>query len=77
VTRLLPSPADPAAPADPLARAFNRGSDARLAGLPRSANPYPHDDPCRALWRQGWQDVATWWAVEALWPHADLPEVAP
>jgi hypothetical protein len=61
------------------ARAFGRGSDARLAGLPLAA--CPHDPlwqrPLAEAWRRGWLDVDRYWAQDALWPHRDLPGVSP
>lgn len=39
--------------------AYNRGSDARLAGRPIHANPYGSatQQGLRAAWRSGWNDV--------------------
>lgn len=57
------------------ARAFGRGCDARLAGLPLSACPHPGQEFLALAWRRGWLDVDRAWATEALWPHLDLPPV--
>lgn len=45
------------------ARAFNRGSDARLRGEPMTANPYPSTTAIseHAYWRMGWQSVDQEW----------------
>lgn len=67
----------PSAKTTRLARAFGLGCDARLAGLPLSACPFP----CRGgaemgyWWRRGWRDVHYYWSADALWPHLDLPPV--
>ncbi len=58
-----------------LARAFNRGSDARLRGEPAHANPYPEGEPPHLLWRQGWQDVDLYWGADARWPVTPLAPV--
>ncbi len=59
--------------------AFAIGSDARLAGLPASANPFPckngrdeHD-----YWLLGWRNVDLSWgcAVRGRWPVRELPPV--
>jgi hypothetical protein len=42
------------------AKAFNLGSDARLAGLPLAANPYQEPELHDCWWR-GWQHVAKHW----------------
>lgn len=46
------------------ARAFNRGSDARLAGVPLNQNPYPSDTPDRTAWLRGWIDADMFWGIE-------------
>lgn len=44
------------------ARAFNEGSDARLAGEPVTANPYTkREDTAYFAWRAGWRDVDHYW----------------
>jgi hypothetical protein len=60
------------------ARAFNRGSDARLAGRSIGANPYRGDGFYADSWRRGWQDVDRYWGswVERRWPVRPLPVVA-
>jgi ribosome modulation factor len=55
------------------ARAFGKGCDARLAGLPLAACPYPEQDYLATAWRAGWLDVDRFWAADALWAHLDLP----
>jgi ribosome modulation factor len=57
------------------ARAFGRGCDARLTGLPLSACPYPPGEDMAAAWTRGWWDVERYWSHDALWPHLDLPPV--
>ena len=61
---------------DECADAFNRGCDARLQGLPMSANPYPrvHKMACQ-FWRQGWWHVDWYWGAAAKWPVKELPLV--
>lgn len=64
---------------DDYAAAFNAGCDARLAGLPDTANPhssvvagYTH-----FKWRQGWLDVDKHWGLLTRGrPVRPLPEVA-
>jgi ribosome modulation factor len=77
VSTLAERQTDPAALDLLTARAFGRGCDARLAGLPLSACPH---DPLwerhlAAAWRVGWLDVDAHWSQDALWPHLDLPRV--
>lgn len=45
------------------AKAFNEGCDARLAGEPRSFNPYEKREEPGSYhsWRHGWLDVANNW----------------
>ena len=52
---------------DELNRAFSRGGDARLAGLPESANPYtdPAMDAERRYWRRGYRHVHAYWGCNA------------
>lgn len=47
------------------AKAFNEGSDARIAGRPQSANPYPFtaQNPYRS-WLRGWQHVDREWGKD-------------
>jgi hypothetical protein len=45
-------------------RVFNSGSDARLAGKPETANPYPSDTPMRIYWFRGWFHVDTFWGCD-------------
>lgn len=58
------------------ARAFNLGSDARLAGQPIDANPYSRAESYWKRWREGWQDVNLHWCA---WVRhgfrRELPEV--
>lgn len=61
-----------------LARAFNLGCDARLAGLPETANPYTSDGRREWYsWRAGWHDCAIWWGcyVAGRWAIMSLPLV--
>lgn len=57
--------------------AFGHGSDARLAGLPPSVNPYPSQSPEARQWRRGWQDLDAFWGcwVKERWPVRELPRV--
>jgi ribosome modulation factor len=57
------------------ARAFGKGCDARLAGLPLAACPYPAGEDMAVAWTRGWWDVDRFWACNALWPHLDLSRV--
>ena len=58
--------------------AFNAGCDARIAGLPESANPY-YDGrlplPGAAAWRSGWRHVNLFWGADCRQPCWRLPEV--
>jgi hypothetical protein len=42
---------------------FNRGSDARLAGVPLKANPYL--GASAVDWRRGWMHVDKEWGADA------------
>lgn len=53
--------------------AFGCGCDARIAGRPRSGNPFTEEQLQRA-WDRGWIDVDRHWGREAKWPILDLPE---
>lgn len=60
-----------------VARAFSEGGDARLAGQPRTANPYQpgkhrheHD-----AWLRGWAHCDRQWAKHARWLVRPLPPV--
>lgn len=56
--------------------AFSAGGDARLAGLPLSANPYTsYENKLYYTWRMGWLDVSLAWGREAKWPIQALPFV--
>lgn len=57
------------------AKAFNEGSDARLAGWPPEDNPYPIHTVEREAWRLGWQDVDKHWGMAAKQPVKRLPPV--
>lgn len=35
---------------------YAEGRDARIAGRPRSENPYPEGTPMRLLWDEGWRE---------------------
>lgn len=58
-------------------RAFNEGADARLEGLPVSANPYACNTPPYYRWRRGYYDVQAFWGNSKLrrWPIWALPPV--
>lgn len=65
---------------DLLAKAFNAGSDARLAGLPLTANPHepvPGKQCEHHSWMQGWQDVHRHYSklVASRWKFRKLPSV--
>jgi ribosome modulation factor len=49
-------------------RCFNQGSDARLAGDPIEACPFPPGDPAWAHWCEGWRHVDQHWAVDNGYP---------
>jgi hypothetical protein len=58
--------------------AFNRGCQARIDGIPKSANPYPIGDRGTGWWwLQGWRDVDQYWGFSAGsdWRVRPLPEV--
>ena len=61
-----------------VAEAFGEGCEARLAGVPLSANPHPCTRPTNQdyfYWRLGWLDVEHHWGEAAKWPVKKLPEV--
>jgi ribosome modulation factor len=64
---------------DDWTRAFNLGCQARLAGLPLSANPYGDlaDIHPRRAWAEGWRHVDHYWGggVRGRWRYAALPAV--
>lgn len=53
------------------ARLFGEGADARLAGLPLSANPYTERGPraveFRKAWRAGWLHCDHFWGTRNIW----------
>ena len=54
--------------------AFNRGSDARLAGQPQTMNPYLGvDDKRYRRWLEGWEHMDSFWGHDAQWPVRPLP----
>ena len=58
-------------------KAFNQGSDDRLAGRPQNANRYHGENKQMAtFWLRGWRHVDQNWARENKWQAAPLPEVA-
>lgn len=57
------------------AEAFNRGSDARIAGKSLWADPYAKNGHLTYFWRQGWHDVDNHWGEWARWPVAEIPHV--
>lgn len=73
----LDAPEKPASVVNPIAIAFNRGADARLAGKPLKANPYRYGfEPYeRKHWKWGWMDVAKHWGVDARWRVRPLRQV--
>jgi hypothetical protein len=57
--------------------AFNEGSDARILGIPISANPYKNEDRGMAgYWENGWWHVQAKRGRDARWPVRPLPEVS-
>lgn len=62
---------------DDRSRAFSLGSDARIAGQPMTANPYPvAEKAIRKAWQEGWWDVHHFWNAWAQWqkyPTRELP----
>lgn len=71
-----PQPEPPPVIAHPDACPFNQGSDARLKGLPLSANPYPWSERLRwRFWMRGWRHVHAFWGCGALWPVKPLPDL--
>ena len=60
-----------------LSRAFNLGCDARLQGLPVTANPFSSTSSLSnyKLWRNGFWDVHNNWGKWAKWPIMPLPEI--
>jgi ribosome modulation factor len=56
-------------------RAFNMGSDARLAGKSMDRNPYVERSHSWKYWNMGWRDVNKNWGAWAKWPVKNLPEV--
>ena len=58
-----------------LTKAFNDGSDARIAGLTKSHNPHDAASAEYREWRRGWEDVHRFWGKDAKWPVMTLPEV--
>lgn len=55
--------------AEAVNRAFSQGCDARLAGQPKSANPYSSTTHHSLYhhWRMGWQDLNDWWGKHNRW----------
>jgi hypothetical protein len=49
------------------AKAFNLGSDARLAGFPRTSNPFGKTDKLEWYWESGWSHVHKYWGRDARW----------
>jgi hypothetical protein len=64
-----------------LARAFNEGSDARLAGIHPQDNPYPHNNTGESFgdahrnWERGWWHVQTEWGTESRELVRPLPTI--
>jgi hypothetical protein len=57
-------------------RAFNAGSDARIRGLPVTANPFTATGGhgLHEQWRFGWAHVDREWGRDAKWP---VPQLMP
>lgn len=62
------------ATADPTARWFNEGCDARLAGYHEADCPYEGNGTARLYWMMGWRDVHRNYAVlvETRWSFRSL-----
>lgn len=59
---------------DAYAEGFNRGSDARIAGIPPSGNPFGTLDASRyGGWRAGWLDCDLYWGSSAKTRVRPLP----
>lgn len=59
-----------------IARAFNLGSDARLAGVPLSDNDYSSDQKDEyQSWRRGWNDVHYFWGHDSKRLYRPLPPI--
>lgn len=47
-------------------QAFNEGCDARLKGLPPSANPFSVSNASQhRFWLRGWKHVNSYWGADA------------
>ena len=53
---------------------FNRGSDARIAGLPESRNPYREETPYYYEWQEGWRHCDKEWGRDRE-DAPSLPEI--
>ncbi len=55
-------------------RAFNRGSDDRLLGVPKHHNPYGDDRELARSWQEGWRHAQLHWGdeVNERWPYLRL-----
>ena len=62
---------------DQLASAFNAGSDARIAGRPRSSNPClgRNSNGCKTYWYLGWDDVDRHWGLGSRRPVQVLCQI--
>jgi hypothetical protein len=71
------APAKPWSDAGWLAKAFGEGADARLHGLPTSANPHESWSVDWTWWNRGWHDVDRHYgdSVCNRWPVRPLPAV--
>lgn len=56
-------------------RAFNEGSDARIAGETPAANPHLIGTQEAIYWQQGWEDVNKHWGKWASWAVRRLPSI--
>lgn len=58
------------------AEGFNVGSDARIAGILPTKNPYQFNDLRHYWWGRGWRHVDANWGIYARWPIRRLPKLA-
>ena len=64
---------------DEAAHAFGAGSDARINGLPFTANPHMLQECTRGtsrdMWGRGWTHAHRFFGIDAHWPYRQLPAV--
>ena len=60
-----------------LARAFNKGSDARILGFSDEDNPYQENTPHNLFWIRGYHDADIYWGTDPCvkWPVFKLPSM--